>query len=104
MDDALHPNGDLFVFGLDTSARQRPKPCACSLCDSNDTKFCVEFFIFYFKTIGFALAEIIVLWGSIVLMIVLFYRVKPISAFLNVPYLFWVSFATVLNAAYFLLN
>lgn len=66
--------------------------------------FVWSFLFFYFKTIGFALAEIIVLWGSIVLMIVLFYRVKPISAFLNVPYLFWVSFATVLNAAYFLLN
>lgn len=63
-----------------------------------------SFFFFYFKTIGFALAEIIVLWASIVLMMVLFYRVKPIAAYSNIPYLLWVSFATILNAAYYKLN
>ena len=63
-----------------------------------------SFLFFYFKTIGLALAEIIVLWISIVLMMVLFYKVKPIAALINIPYLLWVSFATLLNAAYFLLN
>jgi len=74
--------------------------------------FCVQmilnfgwsFFFFYFKTIGLALAEIFMLWISIVLMIILFYKVKPIAAYVNVPYLLWVSFAAILNAAYFLLN
>jgi translocator protein len=63
-----------------------------------------SFLFFYFKTIDFALIEIIALWLSIVLMIVLFYKVKPIAAYINIPYLLWVSFATILNTAYFLLN
>lgn len=63
-----------------------------------------SFFFFYFKAIGFALIEIVVLWMSIVGMIVLFNKVKPIAAYMNIPYLLWVSFATILNAAYFKLN
>ena len=66
--------------------------------------FAWSFFFFYFKTIGFALIEVLVLWMSIVGMIVLFNKVKPIAAYMNIPYLLWVSFATILNAAYFNLN
>jgi tryptophan-rich sensory protein len=54
--------------------------------------------------IGFALVEIILLWVAIVLMLVLFHKIKPIAALINILYLLWVSFATVLNAGYFFLN
>jgi len=63
-----------------------------------------SFFFFYFKTLGFALIEIVALWSSIVVMLVLFYKLKPMAAYINIPYLVWVSFATVLNAAYYKLN
>ena len=63
-----------------------------------------SFLFFYFKRIDLALIEIIVLWVSILAMIRLFYKIRPIAAYLNVPYLLWVTFATVLNAAYYLLN
>jgi translocator protein len=63
-----------------------------------------SFLFFYFKTLGFALVEIVALWASIVVMLVIFYRVKPLAAYINIPYLLWVSFATLLNAAYFKLN
>jgi benzodiazapine receptor len=66
--------------------------------------FCWSFIFFYFKMMGLALFEIILLWMSIVVMMVMFYRIKPLAAYLNIPYLIWVSFATVLNAAYFALN
>jgi translocator protein len=33
-----------------------------------------------------------------------FYRVKPLAAWLNIPYLLWVSFAMALNIAYYTLN
>jgi translocator protein len=62
------------------------------------------FFFFYFKTLGLALIEIAILWMSIVIMIIIFYRIKPIAAYINIPYLLWVSFAMVLNAAYYKLN
>ncbi len=66
--------------------------------------FAWSFFFFYFKTLGFALIEIVALWTSIIFMIVLFYKLKPMAAYMNIPYLLWVSFATILNAAYYKLN
>lgn len=66
--------------------------------------FCWSFIFFYFNMIGFALIEIIFLWISIVMMIVRFYKIKPLAAYINIPYLLWVTFATILNAAYYFLN
>lgn len=66
--------------------------------------FCWTFLFFYFKEIGLALIEIIILWITILLMIISFYKVKPVAAYMNIPYILWVSFASVLNAAYYLLN
>jgi tryptophan-rich sensory protein len=63
-----------------------------------------SFIFFYFNMIGLALIEIVLLWISIVSMLVLFYRIKPLAAYINIPYLLWVSFATILNAAYYILN
>lgn len=63
-----------------------------------------SFVFFYFNMIGLALIEIIVLWLSIILMISLFYKIKPAAALINIPYLIWVTFATILNAAYYILN
>ncbi len=63
-----------------------------------------SFFFFYFKMIGLALIEIFLLWSTIVLMLARFYKLKPLAAYLNIPYLLWVTFAMVLNAAYFYLN
>ncbi len=63
-----------------------------------------SFLFFYFNLIGVALIEIILLWISIAAMIYLFYKIKPLAAYLNIPYLLWVSFATILNAGYYFLN
>jgi translocator protein len=66
--------------------------------------FCWSFLFFYYHQIGLALVEIILLWLSILSMIVLFYRIKSAAAYINIPYLLWVTFATILNAAYYFLN
>ena len=66
--------------------------------------FAWSFLFFYFNLIGAALIEIILLWISIALMIYLFYKIKPVAAYMNIPYLLWVSFATILNAGYYFLN
>jgi len=52
----------------------------------------------------FGLLEIVVLWFFILLTLLLFYRLSRPAAFLLLPYLLWVSFATVLNYALFALN
>ncbi len=66
--------------------------------------FAWSFIFFYFNYIGLALVEISLLWLSIVAMLVMFYKIKHLAAYLNIPYLMWVSFATALNLGYFLLN
>lgn len=54
--------------------------------------------------IGLALAEIVLLWIAILVTTILFWRVSRTAAVLLLPYLAWVSFATVLNAAFWRLN
>lgn len=66
--------------------------------------FCWSFFFFYFKMIGVALVDILALWIAIIFMLVRFHKIKPLAAYINIPYLLWVSFATALNIAYFFLN
>ena len=66
--------------------------------------FCWSFFFFYFKMTGVALVDILALWILIIFMLVRFYKIKPLAAYINIPYLLWVTFATALNMAYFFLN
>lgn len=62
-------------------------------------------FIFFDQhQIGWALVEIIVLWVSILLTIFAFGNVSKLAAWLLVPYISWVSFATILNYSIWKLN
>ena len=49
-------------------------------------------------------ADIVVLWVLIAVTLVLFYRIRPVAGLLLVPYLAWVSFASVLNFSIWQLN
>jgi len=51
-----------------------------------------------------ALIVVIALWLSIVANIFFFSKVSRVAAWLLVPYLLWVSFASVLNFYIYLLN
>jgi tryptophan-rich sensory protein len=53
---------------------------------------------------GLALVDITALWFAIVVTIALFWRVNHLASWLLVPYLAWVSFAMLLNAALWRLN
>jgi translocator protein len=59
---------------------------------------------FGLRSIGGALAEIVLLWGLILATVLRFYRLRPAAGLLLLPYLAWSSFATVLNAAIWRLN
>jgi benzodiazapine receptor len=54
--------------------------------------------------LGLALIEILVLWCAILGTIIGFWRLNPISGILLVPYLLWVTFASVLNFTIWRLN
>lgn len=66
--------------------------------------FSWSFLFFYFRLPGVAFAEILLLWVSILTMIVTFFRISPAAAYLQVPYLLWVGFASVLNGTIWYLN
>lgn len=51
-----------------------------------------------------ALIDLLLLWLLIVGTIVTFYRVRPLAAYLLLPYLIWTSYALALNGAIWQLN
>lgn len=59
---------------------------------------------FEFHMLELALLEIIILWICIVAMIYQFRKLDPVAAYLNIPYLMWVSFASVLTGSIAWLN
>ncbi len=54
--------------------------------------------------IFFGLVEILVLWAAIAFTIVVAYRVSHAAAYLLVPYIAWVTIATLLNYSVWILN
>lgn len=51
-----------------------------------------------------AFIEIIVLWFAILATIILFYKIDRRAAYLLIPYILWVSFASLLNYSIWILN
>lgn len=61
-------------------------------------------FFFNFGWYFFSFLWLILLWVLVFLMIRRFYDINKIAAYLNVPYLVWLTFAGYLNAGIWLLN
>ncbi len=66
--------------------------------------FTWSFSFFYFESPLLGLINIFILWILIALNIKYFYKINKTAWIILVPYLAWVSFASALNAAIFLLN
>jgi translocator protein len=63
-----------------------------------------SFAFFGFHQPLLALITVIALWISIFVTIKYFYKISKTSAYLLYPYIFWVSFASILNLAIVILN
>lgn len=59
---------------------------------------------FNFQAFGFAFIWLIALWILILWMILSFRKVDPLAAWLQIPYLLWVTFAAYLNLSVWILN
>ena len=59
---------------------------------------------FHLQRFGLAFFWLLALWGLILWMIFSFKKVNPLSAWLQIPYLLWVTFAAYLNLGVWLLN
>jgi tryptophan-rich sensory protein len=63
-----------------------------------------RFLFFYFHEIGWAFVDILLNWISIVGMITIWSRIDKPAAWMQVPLLLWVTFASVLNGTILALN
>ena len=63
-----------------------------------------SFFFFNAQAFGFAAIWLVLLWVLVLLMIIAFWKVDRLAAWLQIPYLIWLTFAAYLNFAVFLLN
>ena len=52
----------------------------------------------------FAFVWLVILWILIIVMIVRFRKISPVAAYLQIPYLLWVTFAGYLNFMIYFLN
>lgn len=52
----------------------------------------------------FAFIWLIALWVLILITIIKYYQIRPLAAYLQIPYLVWVTFAGYLNLAIYILN
>ncbi len=59
---------------------------------------------FRWYKIGWAVVEVLLLWSAILGTIIVFAGLSTIAAWLMVPYLLWVTFAAILNVAFWRLN
>ena len=65
------------------------------------TQLVVNFFwsliFFNAQAYGFAVLWLLLLWGLLLWMVLTFYKVDPLAAYLQLPYLQWLTFAAYLN-------
>ena len=66
--------------------------------------FLWSIFFFNFEWYLFSFLWIILLWILVFMMIRNFYKINRTAAYLNVPYLLWITFAAYLNLGIWLLN
>ena len=63
-----------------------------------------SFLFFGLQHINLALVEIVILLIVIIINMIMFWRLERLAGLLFVPYVAWVSYATILNASLSLLN
>lgn len=61
-------------------------------------------FFFNFQWYGFAFFWLLFLWVLVIVMIVRFWNINKVAAYLNLPYLIWLTFAAYLNWGIWRLN
>lgn len=66
--------------------------------------FLWSFIFFSFNNYLIAFIWIIILLILIIATTIEFYKIKPLAAYLMIPYILWVTFAAVLNFSIYLLN
>ena len=53
---------------------------------------------------GFAFLWLLLLWALVLAMVITFHKVDPLAAYLQIPYLLWLTFAAYLNLGVWYFN
>lgn len=61
-------------------------------------------FFFNFRWYGFSFFWLLLLWFLVLVMILRFREINKLAAYMNIPYLIWLTFAAYLNWGIWLLN
>lgn len=61
-------------------------------------------FFFNFGWYLLAFLWLLLLWVLVIFMLISFYKIRPLAAYLNIPYLIWLTFAAYLNFGIWWLN
>lgn len=61
-------------------------------------------FFFNFRWYGFSFFWLLLLWFLVVVMILRFWKINKLAAYMNIPYLIWLTFAAYLNWGIWRLN
>lgn len=96
--------GISFYMILQSPATEFRKKAIAIFCTQLFLNFCWSFIFFKFQLLGLAFIEIILMWVSIITMIIIFFEINKKAGLLQIPYLLWVSFASVLNGSIWFLN
>lgn len=96
--------GISFYLILQSPKNELRKKAIIVFCVQLFLNFWWSFLFFKFQLLSIAFIEILMIWLSIVNMIILFFKINKTAAILQIPYLLWVSFASVLNGAIWILN
>lgn len=96
--------GISFFMILQAPINEFRKMAIMIFCIQLILNFCWSFIFFKFQLLGSAFIEIILMWFSILSMIYVFQKINKTAAYLQIPYLLWVSFASILNGSIWYLN
>lgn len=94
----------LFLVWIEDASEELKKIAIALFSVQLILNFFWSFIFFNLQQPGWALVEIIAMWFFILLTIFAFAQVNKTAAWLLVPYISWVSFATILNYSIWQLN
>lgn len=94
----------LFLVWIEDASEELKKIAIALFSVQLILNFFWSFIFFNLQQPGWALVEIIAMWFFILLTIFAFVQVNKTAAWLLVPYISWVSFATILNYSIWQLN
>lgn len=96
--------GVSFYLILKSPKNHFRKPAIYIFLTQLGLNFLWSFIFFKFQLLGVAFIEILLIWISILTMILIFRRINKTASYLQIPYILWVSFASVLNGSIWYLN